>query len=836
MAQDTTPALVLYVGNGVQTEFEVPFDKGSFGEIKVAFVRRGLTDYTYDPGTYNVKGYLYAWNGGVYTKTETPDTDTPLYDKDGVATGDTWEDTMYREPKNDIFTRAYIEWTGEPLTSNDVICIVRETQKDQPYSYPNNQKHIERALDNLSRQIQELQLTADNALKVDPSWNYTMDDERKMDPIVWLQTIVRSKGLTLRELRIDNDYIEYTTDDPDSETKTWNVIAGVKTGNGGVVSHIRETRVLAEDGITWIPYLEYSVDGGNSWKPAGQGQSEMEHQYVKKAGDTMTGALGFTNGTSAQDISIEHYPSSSAIVLGLPSALSNGVIFDLSSFGSVSPRRNGVMSLGYSSGKWDKVYALSLNNGYDIAIPVTAQADTLALKSEVDLAANSGSQLRDKGVWYAKMDAATTPPSSAGVEGRNYADFTQVDGNGDPIIVIYTYTSGAWTQTETITPPASYNGYLPITSKFWDIQEQTGQQGGLVLWSYSAKTFTPYPRIISTDSIAITNSTFSNGTLTNVITTMPDSPVAKTVTNKQYVDNAIAAALAGYDTPELFDWKWRDATTSKTTWKLSDGNWINKADAETAYAHLAHDAQAAASQISYPVVELSGGSPRGAFVRAAQFDETGADYPYAYANVTNGVLTLRYSTSDTGASDVIYYNGSSTGSLGWSVDISGTTLMQTTQFETIAGTTVMYWLASDGHKIVVPQWRPSIEYSDIVSGQDTAVAAIYTATGTAWYYLLNMALQKFKLPRALPFTGAVVGNGMTLGLTNGTGGGALYQAVNNPAGISTSFYGQAAGTSISGSTDIGGHFGLTSDATKSGVVAERGATDQYKYLYFYVGQ
>ena len=159
---------------------------------------------------------------------------------------------MYREPKNDIFTQAVVEWTGDALTTNDVICIVRDTVKDQPYSYPNNQKHIERALDNLARQIQELQLTADNALKVDPSWNYTMDDENKMDPITWLQTIVRSKDQTLREVRVDNDYIMYSTDDPDAEAKTWNVLAGVKTGNAGVVSHIRETKVLAEDGVTYI--------------------------------------------------------------------------------------------------------------------------------------------------------------------------------------------------------------------------------------------------------------------------------------------------------------------------------------------------------------------------------------------------------------------------------------------------------------------------------------------------------------------------------------------------------------------------------------------------------
>ena len=63
MAQDTTPALILYVGDGSQTRFEVPFDKGAYGEIKVAFVRRGLTDYTYNPDTYTVDGATVGSTG-----------------------------------------------------------------------------------------------------------------------------------------------------------------------------------------------------------------------------------------------------------------------------------------------------------------------------------------------------------------------------------------------------------------------------------------------------------------------------------------------------------------------------------------------------------------------------------------------------------------------------------------------------------------------------------------------------------------------------------------------------------------------------------------------------
>ncbi|MBQ8676871.1 MAG: hypothetical protein IJ529_00180 [Alphaproteobacteria bacterium] len=54
--------------------------------------------------------------------------------------------------------------------------------------------------------------------------------------------------------------------------------------------------------------------------------------------------------------------------------------------------------------------------------------------------------------------------------------------------------------------------------------------------------------------------------------------------------------------------------------------------------------------------------------------------------------------------------------------------------ETIAGITVDYWRAADGHKIVLAE------------NADT-VAAIFAATGVAWYYILDTNAERFKLPR-----------------------------------------------------------------------------------------
>lgn len=63
-------------------------------------------------------------------------------------------------------------------------------------------------------------------------------------------------------------------------------------------------------------------------------------------------------------------------------------------------------------------------------------------------------------------------------------------------------------------------------------------------------------------------------------------------------------------------------------------------------------------------------------------------------------------------------------------DIDG----KTTQTETIAGTTITFYLADDGHKIVD-------------SSQEANVGQIFLDTGVAWYYILDETNTRFKLPR-----------------------------------------------------------------------------------------
>lgn len=273
MAQDTTPSIIMYQG-GTNT-FPVPFDKGYYGEVKVLFVRRGVTGYEYEPASSNyvVNGRLYAWGAGsdyIYTHTPTPAINANIYNAQDVDTGKTVASTAgqtitvdgvsyVRATQHDISNHLMLKWIGEELGIDDYICIGRDTERGQPYSLPNNQKHIEGALDNIERQVQELKDKTDNALVVDPT--HTIDPS-KMGPIDWLETIVRSTDKTARAIRYHNGYLQFSLEDPDVplDQKTWTSI--LNTIN---VTTIREWHDEEKDMFV----LQYSTDNGNTWKSFG---------------------------------------------------------------------------------------------------------------------------------------------------------------------------------------------------------------------------------------------------------------------------------------------------------------------------------------------------------------------------------------------------------------------------------------------------------------------------------------------------------------------------------------------------------------------------------------
>jgi len=378
----------------------------------------------------------------------------------------------------------------------------------------------------------------------------------------------------------------------------------------------------------------------------------------------------------------------------------------------LTPAQNNTYNIGTASRKWKDAYVARvitavINNGYDIGVPATASPDTLALKSEVDLAANSGRMITDQGVWYAKMYAATVAPSAE--NGTNYADFSQTDGEGNPIIVIYERQSGAWVQTETITPPAEYDGYVPITSKIWDIAEQTGQQGGRVLWNHQSKDFTPYPQIISFEDAALT------GTPTAPLPTnaSPNNQVA----TKEYVDGH---SSSGLNVGDIF-------TTKRTDSSLAGAVECNGS--------------------TYNTTDFTGSGSVGELLEAGKLDYISLS-AYSTAISTNGWCDK----------------------IGW--DGTGTTSFR------------------------VPTLTPRI-------------------------------VQTNNIP--------VIGNGMTVGWTDGTNNYGTTNPDSDTAykgrlSVSTSAYGQNVSNTSYTRTQANGTFGVTTDPTKSGIIADTSNTAQLRVM------
>lgn len=149
------------------------------------------------------------------------------------------------------------------------------------------------------------------------------------------------------------------------------------------------------------------------------------------------------------------------------------------------------------------------------------------------------------------------------------------------------------------------------------------------------------------------------------------------------------------------------------------------------------------------------------------------------------------------------------------------------------------WLKSEG------QWNSKAVYPTaydkllkVYNGTETVEGLsvkLSTETYTDYDFVLNTAEETFRLPLKTKLASgkAVVGNGMTLGLTNGTKLYGLTGDLASGAGASASAYGVNVGSSAS-NTWFGNDVtaGITTDPTKSGMEL----SDSDLYLYFYVGE
>lgn len=158
-------------------------------------------------------------------------------------------------------------------------------------------------------------------------------------------------------------------------------------------------------------------------------------------------------------------------------------------------------------------------------------------------------------------------------------------------------------------------------------------------------------------------------------------------------------------------------------------------------------------------------------------------------------------------------------------DIGGVVSGTPNGSDTIGDITISYYLAKDGHKVCMPD-------------QESKLIALYEATGVAWYYILDTANQRFKLPRTKwGFTGLrdTVGDYVAPGLPNITG----YIAPNSNVSYGGAFYQDGNESSNGYGSNVRSHARIRFDASRSSSIYGNSDTVQPSatemYLYFFVG-
>lgn len=137
--------------------------------------------------------------------------------------------------------------------------------------------------------------------------------------------------------------------------------------------------------------------------------------------------------------------------------------------------------------------------------------------------------------------------------------------------------------------------------------------------------------------------------------------------------------------------------------------------------------------------------------------------------------------------------------------------------------------------IDLKQFSITVDGVKVFSGAKSKVK-LSTEEYTDYDFVLNTADETFRLPlkTKLASGNAIVGNGMTLGLTNGTQTGGLAGYSNGSTNANIAYedtYGVTVGNTTTG-TSITGSLGVTTDPTKSGIET----SDSGLYLYYYVGE
>ena len=272
---------------------------------------------------------------------------------------------------------------------------------------------------------------------------------------------------------------------------------------------------------------------------------------------------------------------------------------------------------------------------------------------------------------------------------------------------------------------------------------------------------------------------------------------------KDYVDAQIIES-GGYH-PGILSWEWDDHLRNDVQWLRGDTfSWQDGGVYEQAYNHLVDDYDSANWII------ITGGTK---YIRASGYDTSKGLYDYYGWKEYEGSDVVYTVDTQSPQINTAVYHSTSISLPPVYANVTDTPFIQ----ETIENITVICRVGTDGHKICLP-------------GQESNVAAIYNATGVAWYYILDTTNQRFKLPRTkFGVTGLrdTVGNYVPESLPDHNHSITTYSELYPWAGNA-------------GSTWQGTSTGTTGNASASNSVYQDGAPVQQRatqmYLYFYVGE
>ena len=159
------------------------------------------------------------------------------------------------------------------------------------------------------------------------------------------------------------------------------------------------------DGLHWVNTVSSGTVGWGAILGDIADQTDLNNTFVHKTGDSLDGTfwlkgfLNLKNSNQTNSLCWHSGSTSDRYAWGLNSDINNkGFQYD-SNLRALMPLVDQGEKLGSASFRWARIYALYLDSSANGTKPITIpnKSGTMALMSDVELAANSGSQLYSTG-------------------------------------------------------------------------------------------------------------------------------------------------------------------------------------------------------------------------------------------------------------------------------------------------------------------------------------------------------------------------------------------------------------------------------------------------------